>query len=93
MYQFPLIEKDTVEDLRQVEKEITDKYGVNAELEKSGVKHILSHQHLFTTFWRMKELPEILKENSEYEWVDKKELGRFPIPRVIERYLEEMNDD
>ncbi len=93
LYQFPLIEKDTVEDLRQVEKEITDKYGVNAELEKSGVKHILSHQHLFTTFWRMKELPEILKENSEYEWVDKKELGRFPIPRVIERYLEEMNDD
>lgn len=93
MYQFPLIEKDTIEDMIQLKKEIVDRFGKRVELSKSGVKHILSHQHLHTTFWRMKELPKVLKENSEYVWVEKKELGRFPIPRVIERYLEGMNDE
>ena len=93
MFQFPLIEKDAVEDLSLIKKEITNKFGVSVELVKAGVKHILSHQHLHTTFWRMKELPGILKEDKEYEWVEKKELGRFPIPRVIERYLEETSDE
>ncbi len=92
MYQFPLIEKEEAMDLTYLKEAFTSLFGVNVTVSKTNIKHILSHQHIYTTFWRIHELPKIFKKNSEYLWLEKKELVRFPIPRLIERYLEEMSE-
>ena len=89
MYQFPLIEKEEVVNLHDLKKELQEIYETEVELGKTNIKHILSHQHLHTTFWRIKTLPKILENKEGFHWVLKKELDKYPIPRVIERYLEE----
>ncbi len=90
MYQFPLIEKEYVVNLNEFKNELKAIYETEVELVKTNIKHILSHQHLHTTFWRMKTLPKTLEKKIEFQWVLKTELDKFPIPRVIERYLEEI---
>ena len=88
MYQLPLIEKVKEINLNEIKSELKEIYNIEVQLEKTNIKHILSHQHLHTTFWRMKTLPKILENKEEFQWILKKELDKFPIPRVIERYLE-----
>ncbi len=58
-------------------------------------KHILSHQVILAKFIRVvikeKRLAEIQKsiQNEKLIPIDTKDLIRFPIPRLIERFLEE----
>ena len=88
LYQFPLIEKTEETALNLIQREIEERYNLTISSYKTGIKHILSHQHLYTTFWKIDELPEVIKNNEDYICIKKEELSLFPIPRVIERYLE-----
>ncbi|HTL83487.1 MAG TPA: NUDIX domain-containing protein, partial [Bacteroidia bacterium] len=51
------------------------------------VKHLLSHQHLFVRFIRVKVSVKV-KEEENWKYVTKKELKKFGMPIVIHRYLE-----
>lgn len=76
MYQFPLIE----------EKEIdTKKIGIKSK-ESAPIKHILSHQKIYGTFHHFDEIPDKLEDN----WMIVKwsKLQEYPIPRLIDKYLE-----
>ncbi|MCB9199179.1 MAG: A/G-specific adenine glycosylase [Flavobacteriales bacterium] len=51
------------------------------------VRHVLSHQHLHTRFWTA-EAPAGLRPPKDWQLVPLKELGRYPLPRLVERWVE-----
>ena len=81
MYEFPLIEtKSAVEGISEKVEEMG--FALNKELYET--KHLLSHQKLHVKFWSVTQLKEKV---SHYIKADS--LEEYPIPRVIDRFLEE----
>ena len=81
MYQFPLMETDSTE----IPKSITG----NIKFSSSVKKHILSHQHIFAVFHHIDSEPSALE--SDYISINKEEIQDYPLPRIIDRYLENEN--
>lgn len=96
LYEFPLIETEQPMDfagLQQTEAfrklfEGAGKLKVSVDL--SGVKHVLSHQILYTTFYRIEpeHIPEAL---NVYLAVPYKDIEQYAVPRLIHIYLEKLN--
>jgi A/G-specific adenine glycosylase len=88
LYQFPLIETeldvegDEIISLIQQQYHLPDMTIVNVV---KYPKHILSHQHIFSTFLFV-ELKN-LKTLENHNWVDVKLLKRFPVSKNIDRFL------
>jgi len=84
LYEFPLFESDN----RLSDSEIIDFYETNYKLKPQKIsveyKHILSHQHLFARFIHFSEIPPSLHALK----IQKSELESHPLPRLIDRYLE-----
>ncbi len=81
MYQFPLVEfQDSSEKMKFLKNN-------NYEFISPEVKHVLSHQHLYCHFVISKGNDE--KRKDSQLWVNNIEILNYPIPRVIERFLEE----
>ncbi|MDR2041701.1 MAG: A/G-specific adenine glycosylase [Tannerella sp.] len=58
-------------------------------VEKSGIKHVLSHQVLHATFYRV----ELQKESAalkNYLKIEKNALDDYPVPKLIYNYLSEV---
>jgi A/G-specific adenine glycosylase len=87
LYQFPLIETET--NLDESELLLTLKTRFQLEPYKISIprKHILSHQHIFSTFLHFNAIPDEFITSS----VATKDLIKYPLPRLIDRYLEELN--
>ncbi len=87
MYQFPLYETDFEYPRNEILHNIKDSFNVEFLNQEPlhEVKHILSHQHIYTSFWLVSfhDLPE----NSIQ--VKSEEIDDYPLPRVIDRFLEE----
>lgn len=84
MFQFPLIEfQDVAEKMAFIQN---GKY----EYVSNEVKHVLSHQHLYCHFVICSK-QEKIEVDSEF-WVDIHEFSDYPVPRVIERFMEENRD-
>jgi A/G-specific adenine glycosylase len=84
MFQFPLIEfQDVAEKMTFIQN---GKY----EYVSNEVKHVLSHQHLYCHFVICSK-QEKIEVDSEF-WVDIHEFSDYPVPRVIERFMEENRD-
>lgn len=88
MYQFPLIEKQKEIEPIQIIKEIQQSHFIKNISIKHKEKHILSHQHINTMFYLINEIPASILNNPNYIVIDKSELSNYPIPRLIDRYLE-----
>ncbi len=78
MYEFPLIESE------QVPKEII----ISSKKISTERKHILSHQRIHTKFYHINEIPETL--NSDWLVINQSEIQDYPLPRLIDKYLEEV---
>ncbi|MFT5777513.1 MAG: A/G-specific adenine glycosylase [Crocinitomicaceae bacterium] len=80
MYQFPLVEtKKNPEEFP---------FDLSTEVHQSEqVKHILSHQHIYATFHHLKGIPTDLDDG--WILVKQNEIQDYPLPRIIDRYLEE----
>lgn len=92
LYQFPLIEKSKEVNDEQLMDELFQIFESNSFEKASETIHILSHQKLVTTFWKTDEkriIEKILNEN-KYVSIPMNEINKYPIPRLIERYLEEI---
>ncbi len=78
MYQFPLIES--------AESPTWKKDQIPFKVSES-VKHVLSHQRIHAIFYHFDEFPKKLDEN----WlvIAQTDIQNYPIPRLIDRYLEE----
>lgn len=79
MYQFPLIESKST----KTPTSITDR------IQHSSIvhKHILSHQHIFAVFHHIDAEPSNFEPN--YITINTEEIQDYPLPRIIDRYLED----
>jgi len=89
MFQLPLIESDKKLTLKDVNILTEEKWRIKALIKITEYKHILSHQKIHATFWRI-ESP--INSQEEYLSVSLNEIQDYPLPRLIDKYLEENHD-
>ncbi len=87
LYEFPKIEFDKEQDHDLIRKYIHDHFMIDPTDFNIQKKHILSHQHIYCTFWEFDVLP--LTKNESWELIKMNDLENYPIPRAIDRYLQE----
>lgn len=80
LYQFPLKEVDNLEQL-----ENTHTYSKASHF-SSIITHLLSHQKIHVRFIHFNSLPSKFEE--KWEKIDREQLQDYPLPRLIDRYLE-----
>lgn len=96
LYEFPLIETEQpmeFDKLQQTEafRNLFEEAGrLNVSVDLSGVKHVLSHQILYTTFYRI-EIEQIPEALNSYQAVPYGDIDRYAVPRLIHIYLEKLN--
>lgn len=83
MYQFPLLETPS----KQIE--LSKELDSIKTKESSTTKHILSHQRIHTVFHHFNKFPSQIEEN--WKIIDHRNIQDYPLPRVIDRYLEEQD--
>lgn len=94
LFQFPLIEKKQNDNLDLIKKQLESKFDIKIKTLPKRQKHILSHQHIYTYFWKIELNNRILNDLNRAESfieINKKELPNFPLPRVITKYLENIH--
>ena len=95
LYEFPLIETDKAMDFAELQT--TDAFRrlfegagrLDVSVDLQGVKHVLSHQILYATFYRI----EIEREGDalqQFIAVSGKEIEQYAVPRLIQIYLEKI---
>jgi A/G-specific adenine glycosylase len=87
LYQFPLYETEkemSNEDAISFFQETID---LNPSDFSKPIKHILSHQRIFTVFYIFNQLPN--KKGKNWIQIDKSLIDNYPLPRVIDRFLED----
>lgn len=87
LYEFPKIEFEADQEQLEIKKYIQDNFHIEPINYSQPKKHILSHQHIYCTFWEFDCLPT--KIESSWEVVHLNIFHEYPIPRVIDRYLDE----
>lgn len=83
LFEFPLVESSEKLTKKELLNQIED-HGFTIQKISPEFKHILSHQHIFAQFIHFNGIPEQLKKNS----IPISELESHPLPRLIDRYLE-----
>jgi A/G-specific adenine glycosylase len=82
LYQFPLVETSEATTNSVIESLL----GLDPVYCSDEIIHILSHQRLHAKFYHFNQIPSELKKG----WIKikKSELDNYPLPRLIDRYLE-----
>lgn len=86
LYQFPMIETEKEIKLNEIPKLLSLNIQKSLFKISEPITHILSHQKLITRFLHFNSLPEKLSNNQINIKIN--EIQNFPIPRLIDRYLE-----
>ncbi|RFC55378.1 A/G-specific adenine glycosylase [Brumimicrobium aurantiacum] len=88
MYQFPMIELKEKKLKSEVSAIVKSEYDLDLGTKIFAEKHILTHQHIYATFWKVNKPVE--KEGLiESNLVG---LDQYPLPRLIERFLENYSE-
>jgi A/G-specific adenine glycosylase len=87
MYDFPMIE--TKKEMKHVKLDKANILSVSKPF-----KHILSHQIIFARFWKVacgveQIVPDYDQKNLNRIYINDNQLGKYPFPRLIEKYFEE----
>ena len=96
LYEFPLIETEKpmdfagLQDTEAFRKLFTGAGRLNISSDMAEVKHVLSHQVLYTTFYRV-EIEKIPEALDSYLAVPYEDIERYAVPRLIHIYLEKLN--
>jgi len=88
MYQFPLIEM--TDSIGFNEENLPDNFELNAQEPIVEYKHILSHQKIKAQFHKTVFHSSSLK--NDMIWVSRNDLANYPLPRLIDRYLSEIEE-
>jgi A/G-specific adenine glycosylase len=56
------------------------------------IKHTLTHQVIHAKFYHMEKAPVLARPASTFRDVPLGEIGQFPVPKLIENYLEKLMD-
>ena len=81
LYEFPLIELES----DKLNEQIPEDYALHFEC-----KHILSHQRIHASFFLATNKPKKIAKNQQV--VSVQELSKYPLPRLIDKYLELLLD-
>ena len=73
---------------KEVGEILEEQFGVKLHKRVSSEMHILTHQHIDATFWLIEE--EI--KGKEYVKTNLTEINAYPLPRLIERFIENHPD-
>jgi len=84
LFQFPLLETELDEELTALS---FSKLGVLPYRITEGVKHVLSHQRIYARFYYFDGFPVVIEKN--YFQVAEANIQDFPLPRLIDRFLDE----
>lgn len=82
LFQFPLIETDEDAELNNFENYSP----LHPSKISTEIVHVLSHQKIHARFYHFNHLPS--KINTDWMAVKMAEIQDYPIPRLIDRYLE-----
>jgi A/G-specific adenine glycosylase len=88
LYEFPLIETETVESFDNIVERIENEFFVNEsvdsvmEYNENSIIHKLSHQHLHIKFWKVNI------KGTVQDGVNAIDLRTFPFPIVIHNFIE-----
>ena len=97
LYELPLIEKETAVKLKSLVSASPWKDLVcGKEISEAGkrtYKHKLTHQTLHCTFYRVEPGAACRPTDPEFIVVPVHKLGDFPVPRVIDRYLNDLRQE
>lgn len=93
LYDFPLIEslKELSEEELQKNAEWKKIFGRMKPFvrnESKTYKHILSHQRIYAKFWQI-EISDEIKAEAGWTETRKTELHAYPVPRLVDLYLNE----
>jgi A/G-specific adenine glycosylase len=86
LFQFPLIETENELNLNEINSIIFNETGLVPYKNSEKLTHILSHQKINARFYFFTEFPE--KYSSKYSIIKQSEIQEYPIPRLIDRFLE-----
>lgn len=95
LYEFPLIETEGPVDFAALQatgsfQDLFNGTGrMEVSIEISDVKHVLSHQVLYATFYQVK-IEKVNESLQNYLSVDCREIDRYAVPRLIHIYLEKL---
>lgn len=98
LYEFPLIETERPADFAELQQTVAfrrlfDGAGdLSVSVDLSGVKHVLSHQILYATFYRV-EIAEEIPALRDYLRIPLSDIDRYAVPRLIHLYLERLAGD
>lgn len=84
LYEFPLVETEKSVSMEELHKEVSTKKEIIL-FNKKEIIHKLSHQHLYTKFWIVKN-DELL--GNPINW---KEIEKYPVPILIANFLKNFN--
>lgn len=91
LYDFPLIE--TTKELRELEllktvewKKVIGNSAYTIHAVSKTYKHVLSHQKIFARFWEVRTNTPITV-NSNYLLINKKDFEKYPIPRLVDIFI------
>lgn len=91
LYELPMVEKNEyaeIEDLRG-SPEFSAIFGGSEEVyvkHKMQLKHVLSHQIIYASFFEVKV--NNISMNDSYIRIDREDVERYPVSRLVHRYLE-----
>ena len=95
LYQFPLIETEQACDWTELQKNdefkrLFDNCGkIKIQLISPEIKHVLSHQKLYATFFRV-EVENTGDLSSLFQEIKSEDLDKYAVPKLILRYLNEI---
>ncbi len=89
LYQFPLFETEEELNTENVNPFFQERTGLTPFYNSKPITHILSHQRIFAVFYIFDQFPKLKEEN----WIsiNKSTIDNYPLPRLIDRFLEEKN--
>ncbi|HTO38738.1 MAG TPA: A/G-specific adenine glycosylase [Brumimicrobium sp.] len=85
MFQFPVVEVDKVLDSHLVSDAVQEEYSVGVVRKVMEKKHLLSHQHIYATFW---ETDNPVKSQAILN-VHLDNLEEYPLPKLIALFFKE----
>ena len=87
LFEFPNIEFEKEQEISNIKSYIKRTFNLEPIDYIISKKHVLSHQHIYCTFWKFNRLPQ--KKEAIWKIVKLNSFHEYPIPRVIDRYLDE----
>lgn len=96
LYEFPLIETEQPVDFIELQKTeaflrlFKDAGKLDISIQLENVKHVLSHQILYATFYKI-EIEHETEALQDYLAVSCQEIEKYAVPRLIHIYLEKFS--